>query len=113
MGFFRNNTKRLIQQFKAKSEYYFNDLGKDIKEQLEDLKSDYEENSSVIPEYLEFVNVLKVKLDNKDAQKLEEFSKRLAKVNRNARNGVEALWELSYNQRKITAENLREYEEFE
>lgn len=113
MGFFRNNTKRLIQHLKSKSEYYFNDLGKEIKEQLDDLKSDYEANATVIPEYLEFVSELKVKLDNQDAKKLDEFSARLARVNRSAKNGVEALWELSNNQKKITKENLREYEEFE
>lgn len=111
MGFFRNNTKRLIEKFKAKSEYYSNDLSKEITEHLSDLKTDYEEASAVLPEYEEFVNELKSKLDNQDAAKLEAFSSRLAKVGRSARKGVDAMWELSHNQKKLTAENLREYDE--
>lgn len=111
MGFFRNNTKRLIQHFKAKSEYYSNDLSKEINEHLDDLKSEYEETSTVIPEYQEFVNELKFKLDNQDAEKLEAFSMKLAKVGRSAKKGVEAMWELSHNQRKLTAENLRDFDE--
>jgi len=111
MGLFGNNIKKIIREFRNKSEYYSNDLGKEIKESFEDLKSEYDENSSVIPEFMEFVNELKPKLDTNDANKLDAFSSRLSKVNRSAINGVEAMRELSRNQRKITAETLREYEE--
>lgn len=113
MGIFGNNIKKIIQEFRRKSEYYSNDLSKEIKESFEDLKSDYDENSTVVPEFLEFVNELKPKLDSKDATKLEAFTARLNKVNRNARNGVEAMRELSRNQKKLSAETLRLYEEFE
>jgi len=40
MGLFRNNTKRMIQEFRDKSEYYSNDLSRDIKESFEELKSE-------------------------------------------------------------------------
>ena len=113
MGLFRNNTKRIVQEFKNKSEYLSNDLSKEIKESFEDLKSDYEETSNVVPEFLEFISELKNKLSNIEAQKLEDFSSRLRKVNRCAKNGVEAMRELSLNQRKLTTETLRVYEEFE
>ena len=113
MGIFGNNIKKIIQEFRRKSEYYSNDLSKEIKESFEDLKSDYDENSNVVPEFLEFVNHLKPKLDSQDATKLEAFTARLNKVNRNARNGVEAMRELSRNQKKLSAETLRLYEEFE
>jgi len=113
MGFFSNNTKKLIQQLRKHSEYYSKDLSRDISEMLDDLKSEYEETSSVIPEFQAYVNELKSKLDIKDALKLEEFSTRLAKVSRSARKGVDAMWELSNHQRKLSAENLREYEAFE
>lgn len=111
MGLFGNNVKKVIQEFRRKSEYYSNDLSKEIKESFEDLKSDYDEN--VIPEFMDFVAELKQKLDSTDVKKLEIFSSRLSKINRNAKNGVEAMRELSINQRKLTAETLREYEEFE
>lgn len=113
MGLFGSNVRKIIQEFKKMSEYYSNDLSKEIRESFEDLKSDYDENSSVVPEFQEFVNELKQKLDSQDALKLEAFSSRLSKVNRNARNGVEAMYELSRNQRKLTTENLRYYEEYE
>lgn len=113
MGFFRNNTKRIVQEFRSKSEYFSNDLGKEIKESFEDLKSDYEENNDVLPEFLEFVAQLKNKISGADALQLEDFSARLRKVNRCAKNGVEAMRQLSLNQRKLTTENLRVYEEFE
>ncbi len=110
MGFFSNNTKKLILQLKDRSEYYSRDLNKDITEMLDELKSDYEESSSVIPEFQAYVDELKTKLEKSDAVKLEEFSKRIYKVSRSAKKGVEALLELSISQRKISAENLREYE---
>ena len=113
MGLFGNKVKKIIQEFRRKSEYYSNDLSKEIKESFEDLKSDYDENSSVVPEFLEFVNELKPKLDSQDARKLESFTSRLNRVNRNAQNGVEAMRELSRNQKKLSAETLRLYEEFE
>ncbi len=113
MGMFSSKTKKLIDEFKQKSQHYCDDLSKEINEMLEDLKSEYDENSEVLPEFAEFVNELKGKLDPSDSKKLEEFSSRLASVNRSARKGVDAMWELSKNQRKLTAENLRDFAEME
>ena len=113
MGLFGSNIKKIIREFRNRSEDYSKDLGKEINESLEDLKSDYEENSEVVPEFIEFVNELKPKLDTQDAKKLEDFSSKLHKVDRNAKNGVEAMRELSRNQKKLTVETLRDYEEFE
>lgn len=103
----------MLEEFRNKSEFFSNDLSKEIQESFEDLKSDYEENSSVVPEFLEFAEALKNKLSSTEAQKLEDFSARLRKISRSARNGVEAMRELSLNQRKLTTETLRLYEDFE
>lgn len=113
MGLFGNNIKKIIQEFKKMSEYYSNDLSKEINESFEDLKSDYEEARSAVPEFIEFTDELKKKLDPTELKKLESLTKRLAKLNRSARNGVEAMHELSRNQRKLSSENLRYYEEYE
>ncbi len=113
MGFFRNNTKRILQEFRDKSEYFSNDLGKEIRESFEDLKSDYEEHNNVVADFVEFATEIKRKLSESDATKLETFSAQLRKVNRCAKNGVEAMRELSLNQRKTSTESLRLYEEFE
>ena len=103
----------LIEQFRKRNEYYSNGLKKEIDEQFDELKSEYEANSSVIPEFNEFVQTIKIKLAAPEIKKLEEFSSRFAKVNRTAKNGVEAMWELSHNQRKIISESHMDYEEFE
>ncbi|RZJ28935.1 MAG: hypothetical protein EOO48_08735 [Flavobacterium sp.] len=113
MGLFGSKTKQLIEKFRKNSVEYSNDLSKEIEDQLDDLKSDYEETSLIIPEFQEFVANIKGKLAKSEADKLEEFSSRLAKLGRSAKKGVMAMWELSYSQRKMTAENLLEYEELE
>ena len=113
MGLFRNNTKRMIQEFKDKSEYYSNDLGKEIKESFEDLKEEFDEHNHVIPDFLEFISEIKNKLSAIEVKKLEEISYGLKRINHCAKNGVESMRELSLNQRKLTKETLRLYEEFE
>jgi hypothetical protein len=113
MGFFRNNTKRMVQEFKNKSEYYSNDLNKEIIESYEDLKSEYDEHSQVLPEFLEFISQLKNKLSTSEAAALNHFTNELRQIDRCAKNGIEALRSLSLNQKKITKETLRLYEEFE
>ena len=113
MAFFRNNTKRMVQEFKNKSEYYSNDLNKEIIESYEDLKSDFDTYSQVIPEFSEFVSDIKSKLTSAEATKLEEFYNQLRRVNLCAKNGVESLRYLSLNHRKVTRETLRLYDDFE
>ena len=113
MGLFRNNTKKMIQEFRDKSEYYSNDLSKEIKESFEDLKSEFEEHHSAFPDFLEFVAGIKSKLSTLEANKLEELAQRLKHINHCAKNGVESMRDLSLNQRKVTRETLRLYEEFE
>ncbi|WP_415582084.1 hypothetical protein [Flavobacterium longum] len=113
MGFFSNKTKMLIEQFKKKNEYYSNGLKKDIDEQLDELRSEYEANESVVPEFNDFVASIKSQLGDAESTKLEEFAARFAKVSQTARNGVDAMWELSHNQRKLISESHMDYEEFE
>ena len=113
MGLFGKDIKKIIRELRHKREDYSNDLKKEIEESFLDLKTDYEENSEVVPEFVEFVNELKPKLDSTDAQKLEAFTSRLNKVSRNARNGVEAMRELSRNQKKLSVETQWLYDEYE
>lgn len=112
MGLFGNNLNKIVQEFRKKSEHYSNDISKEIDEFVEDLKSDYNENSNTVPEFEEFVQKIKHKLEPTDASKLEEFSSRLTKVRRCARNGVEAMMELSRDHKKLTRETFRDYEEY-
>lgn len=113
MGLFGKDIKKIIREFRNKTVDYSNDLTKEIEESFEDLKSDYEENSQVIPEFEQLVNELIPKLDSHDAKKLEAFTSKLNRVNRSARNGVEAMRELSRNQKKLSVETQWLYEEYE
>jgi DNA repair ATPase RecN len=112
MGIFTNGDKRILKEFFKKSEHNCHDIEKEIDEFLVDLQSEYEENSYVLNEFSEFVNELREKLQPSDATRLMEFSSRLNRVKRCARKGVEALRELSRDQRKMTRETLRDYEEY-
>lgn len=112
MGLFGNNVKKIIQEFRKKSEHYTEDMTKEINGLLVDLKSDYDEHSSIIPEFVEFVEEIKHKLDTNDAKKLVDFSSRLIKVKRCAKNGVEAMMELSKDHKKLTRDTFRDFEEY-
>jgi len=104
--------KKIIAELCKKSEDISKDLTNEIDELLVELKTDYEENSKVVNEFHDFVNEIKTKLAPEDASKLLEFSSKLTKVKRCAKKGVEAMRELSRDQRKATRETLREYQEY-
>ena len=112
MGLFNSHDKKVIAKLCKKSEDISNDISKEIKEHLDDLKTDYEENKIVIKEFNDFVSELETKLSPQDIEKLHSFSSRLYKVKRCAKKGVEAMRELSRNQKKATNETLREYQEY-
>jgi|SRR6478672_11234192 len=112
MGLFGNNEKKIINDLCKKSEAISNDITNEIEELLQDLKSDYDENRQVVSDFSDFVNQIKSKLDPEDASKLLEFTTRLSKVKRCAQKGVEAMRELSRDQRKATRETIREYQEY-
>lgn len=112
MGLFGNNEKKIITDLCRRSEAISNDITNEIEELLEDLKSDYDENSQVVNEFSDFVNEIKSKLAPEEASKLLEFTSRLSKVKRCAKKGIEAMRELSRDQKKATRETLREYDEY-
>ncbi len=112
MGLFGNKEKKIITDLCKKSEAISNDIASEIDELLEELKSDYDENRKVVYEFNDFVNEIKSKLDPEDASKLLEFTSKLSKVKRCAKKGVEAMRELSRDQRKATRETIREYQEY-
>ncbi len=113
MGLFGRDIKKIIQEVRNKTTHYSDDFRKDIEESFEELRSDYEANSEVVPEFEALVDELKSKLDATDATKLEAFGKKLRRVNRSARNGVEAMRQLSRNQKKLSIETQWLYEEYE
>ncbi len=112
MGLFVTTDKKIIADLCKKSEDISKDISNEIDELLDELKTDYDENRKVVKEFNDFVDELKSKLDPEDASKLIEFTSKLSKVKRCAKKGVEAMRELSRDQRKATRETLREYQEY-
>lgn len=112
MGLFKNLDRKVIADLRKKSEDISKDISNEIDELLDELKTDYDENRKVVKEFNDFVHELKSKLDPEDASKLMEFTSKLSKVKRCAKKGVEAMRELSRDQRKATRETLREYQEY-
>jgi methyl-accepting chemotaxis protein len=112
MGLFGNSEKKIIAQLRKKSEDISNDISNEIDELFHELKSDYDENSTAVNEFNDFVEQIKSKLEPEEASKLIELTAKLSKVKSCAKKGVEAMRELSRNQRKATRETLREYQEY-
>lgn len=112
MRLFGKNQKKIIEELHKKSEDHCKEISKEIDELLDDLKTDYDENSEVVREFSCFVDELKTKLSPEDAKKLLAFSSKLSKVKRCAKKGVEAMRELARDQRKLTSETRMEYEEY-
>ena len=113
MGLFGTNIKRILKEFKNRNELFAHDLEKEITESYQELQSEYQQNSEVVPEFEALVNELKPKLNPQDAIKLESFTSKLGKIDKTARNGVDAIREISSNQRKSSSEAKWLYEEYE
>ena len=112
MKLFGISDKKIIAELCKKSEDIGNNISNEIDELFVELKTDYDENCKIVNEFNDFVNELKTKLSSEDATKLLEFSFKLTKVKRCAKKGVEALREISRDQRKATRETIREYQEY-
>ncbi len=112
MGFFGNKEMKIIKRLRLKSEEISNEITKEIDELFVELKSEYDNSQEIISEFSSFADELKSKLHPDDAEKLLEFSTKLHSVKRCAQKGVEAMRELSRDQKKATRETIREYQEY-
>ncbi|MBS7786989.1 hypothetical protein KIH23_06745 [Flavobacterium sp. CYK-55] len=113
MGLFGNNFKKIIHEFRIKSQDYSNDLSNEIQESLEDLKSEYDQYHESYPELVSFLSQIKNKLSTEEHQKLEALLFGLRHIDHCAQNGVHLMRDLYRHQRKTTRETLRLYEEFD
>jgi hypothetical protein len=111
MAFFNNRVKTILLQLRKKNEDVNKEISKEIEELFEDLREEYHESDTLENEFSSFVDNLKNKLSPEEYKKLFEFSIQIHKLNRSAKKGVEAMRELSRDQKKATRETLREYED--
>lgn len=113
MGIFGHNLKKMIHEFRTKSEDYSNDLSNEIQESLEDLKTEYEQYQEAFPELLNFTSHIKNKLTAEEVSRLEKLLYALRRIDHCAQNGVNLMRDLYRQQRKTTRETLRLYEDFD
>jgi len=113
MGLFGHNFKKIIHEFRIKSEDYSNDLSNEIQESLEDLKSEYDQYHESFSELVHFTANIKNKLSPEEASKLEKLIFGLRHIDHCAKNGVHLMHDLYRQQRRTTRETLRLYEEFD
>lgn len=112
MGIFGNKEMKILKDLCTKSEAISQDITNEIDELFTELKTDYEQSQEIVNEFNTFVNELISKLNPEDANKLIEFSSKINSVKSCARKGVEALREVSRDQKKATRETIREYQEY-
>lgn len=112
MAFFGGKIRKVLRELRLTSESRSNDLNKEIREFLEELEEDYEENRGVVSEFHDFAEKIKSKLTPSDASRLDEFMQRFSRVDRTARHGVESMRELMRDQRKLSRETLWQIEEY-
>ena len=112
MGLFGKKEKKAIREFSQKNMEYLTEIGKDLEEMLDELQEHYEANKPSVVEFQEFATSISSKLSEEEVQKLQEFSSKIVKVKKCAKNGILALTELARNQRKSAREASREFSEF-
>lgn len=112
MGMFLNRSNKILYDICQKSEYHNNDLAKEIDDFFEDLKSEYEQNRLVLKEFKIYLKELESKLSLEENNKLQDFSTKLERVKRCAKKGVESMRELARDQRKMSRETIRDYEDY-
>lgn len=111
MGLLGKKEKKVFKEFSKKSVEYLTDINKDTDELLEELQESYTENRFSIPEFLDFVAVIKTKLSEEESLKLEDLSQKIVMIKKCAKKSVNAIAELSRNQRKATREAIRDFDE--
>lgn len=112
MGMFGKKQKKAIREFSVKNIEFLTEIGKDLEEMLDELQEHYEATKPSVTDFQDFTAAISSKLSEEENQKLQEFSTKIVKVKKCAKNGILALTELARNQRKSTRESNREFNEF-
>lgn len=112
MGLFGKKERKAIREFSQKNIEYLNEIGKDLEEMLQELQEHYDTIKPSVEAFQEFSTSIAPKLTEEEIKKLQDFSIKIVKVKKCAKNGILALTELSRNQRKSSRESSREFNEF-
>lgn len=112
MGLFNKKEKKIIAEISKKNKTYHDDLEKEIKELLEDLKHDFQENKIILEDFSAFIHQIQSSLSEKETEQLNTYFRQVSKMKSCAKKSIEGLHYLSREHKKIAKEALRDCEQF-
>ncbi|MEW5677005.1 hypothetical protein ABGT15_11890 [Flavobacterium enshiense] len=112
MGLFNKKEKKIIAEISKKNKIYHQDIEKEITDLRDDLEHDFEENKIILEEFSIFIEELKSKISKEEFEKLNTYFQQVSKMKNCAKKGIESLNNLAKEQRKLSKDSLREYEEY-
>jgi len=92
------------------TERLFKEAVREINELYDDVKAEHTDTDAIISDFSKLLESIKVKLDDNDAKKLEDFALRLKKINNCSKNTVRDIRDVLRNHKKRLAEIRRERE---
>lgn len=81
---------------------------KEIEELYTDLTNAYASIDTVTEEFIKFTDTIKTKIDEADIAKMQQFAKKLAKVDKVARDAVRDVRDVLRSQKKLLKQIQRE-----
>lgn len=105
---FSKKELKLRQEIGKKNVQLCKEAVKDIEELYADLNNAYASIDTVTEEFIKFTDTIKTKVDETDIEKMQAFAKKLAKVDKVARDAVRDVRDVLRSQKKRLKEIQRE-----
>lgn len=112
MGLFNKKEKKIISEISKKNKTHHEDIARETKELLEDLRHEYQENKIILEDFSAFIHQIQSSLSEKETEQLNTYFRQVSKMKSCARKSIEGLNYLSREQKKIAQEALRDCEQF-
>ena len=110
MGLFSSSKDKIKKEYAEINTTYSSALSKDIKEYHNDLKTEYDEHTTLYHDFKQFTKLISPKLTLEEATQLTHFIKGFHTIDGCAKNGIEALHQLERINEKRVRQALRELE---
>jgi archaellum component FlaC len=108
MGLFSKQEKKLLLSLGEKNIQYGRDAVKELEELYTDVKTAYEDLDTIADDFQRFAEAIHHKLESHEQVKITAFAKKLAKVDKCARDAVRDVRDVLRNQKKRLKEVQRE-----
>ncbi|MXN93136.1 hypothetical protein GR160_18060 [Flavobacterium sp. Sd200] len=105
---FSKKELKLRQEIGKKNIQLCKESVKDIEELYNDLNNSYTSIENVAEDFIKFTDTIKTKVEEADIEKMQAFAKKLAKVDKVARDAVRDIRDILRSQKKRLKEVQRE-----